>query len=209
MKLTSLLILTLISVSSFAQIVFTKLDAKNLPKHLKYEGQIIDAVKWTDSLGLNYVIRSETGKVPSKEKGNEDLKDAFLYAYHYIVKNDSAKLAWRIYDFNKACDFDLDLYYIDKTFSITDLDNDGVAEVWVMYKNVCRSDVSPAEQKIIMYEGAKKYALRGESKIQYPEEKDSYGGTFKLDDNFKNGNAVFRQYAENLWNKHKLETWNR
>lgn len=209
MKLITLLTLTFISISSFAQITITKLDAKNLPKHLKYEGHIIDAVKWTDSLGLNYVITSETGEVPTKGKDNDGLRDAYLYAYHYVVKNDSTKLVWKMYDFNDGCPVDLNVYFVDKTFAITDLDRNGLAEVWVMYKNGCHGDVSPQPTKIIMYEGNKKYALRGESKIKYPDEKDSYGGTYKLDENFKNGNPLFRQYAENLWNKHKIETWNR
>lgn len=207
MKLITLLTLTLISISSFAQITTTKIDAKNLPKHLKYEGHVIDAVKWTDSLGLNYVITSETGKIPSRVK-DSDNRDAYLYAYHYVVKNDSAKLTWRIYDFSDDCPVDLNVYFINNTFAVTDLDKNGLAEVWVMYKNGCHGDISPQPTKIIMYEGNKKYALRGESKVKISE-KDYYGGTYKLDENFTIGNPLFRKYAENLWNKHKIETWNR
>ncbi|MDI3318322.1 M949_RS01915 family surface polysaccharide biosynthesis protein [Pinibacter soli] len=208
MKLLTLLILLLVTISTFSQINLTKLGAQNLPKHLKYEGHIINAVKWLDRLGLNYVITSETGEIPTKGKDNDGLRDAYLYAYHYVVKNDSTKLVWRIYDFSDGCVVDLNVYFVDKTFAVTDLDNNGLAEVWVMYKNSCHGDVSPVPTKIIMYEGNKKYALRGESKVQLSG-KDYYGGTYKLDDNFKNGKAAFRQYAENLWNKHILETWNR
>jgi len=207
MKLITLLILTLISISSFAQIAITKLDAKTLPKHLKYEGHVIDAVKWTDSLGLNYVITSETGKIPSRVK-DSDGRDAYLYAYHYVVKKDTAKLVWRIYDFSDDCPVDLTVFFINNTFAVTDLDNNGLAEVWVMYKNSCHGDVSPVPTKIIMYEDSKKYALRGESKVKVSDQ-DYGGGTYKLDENFKTGNPLFRKYAENLWNKYKIETWNR
>ncbi|MDH7463905.1 hypothetical protein QEG73_21565 [Chitinophagaceae bacterium 26-R-25] len=204
MKLTTLFVLSLVSISTFAQINLTKLDAKSLPKNIKYEGHIVDAVKWTDSLGLNYAITTETGKHPSKGPDNEGFRDAALYAYRYVVRNDSTKLAWRIYDYNEACEFDVDVFFLAKTFAVTDLDNNGVAEVWVMYRNACESDISPATLKIIMYEGNKKYALRGESQVQ-GSEKDYYGGTYKLDDNFKNGNPIFRKYAGNLWNKRKIE----
>jgi hypothetical protein len=54
-----------------------------------------------------------------------------------------------------------------------------------------------------MYEGNKKYALRGESQVQ-GSEKDFNGGTYKLDDNFATGKPVFRKYADTLWNKHKF-----
>jgi hypothetical protein len=209
MKFTTFLILnTLIGFSSYGQIKLTKLDSSSLPKRIKYAGRIINAVKWTDSLGLNYAVTTETGRIYSKAKDEEDLFDAFLYAYHYVVKNDSTKLIWRIYDYNKGCGLDLNFYFIDKAFAVTDLDKNGLAEIWVMYKNSCHGDVSPVPTKIIMYEGNKKYALRGESKVQVSAT-DFVGGTYTLDDNFKNGKSIFRQYAENIWSKNKNETWHR
>jgi hypothetical protein len=73
-----------------------------------------------------------------------------------------------------------------------------------MYKNSCHGDVSPVPTKIIMYEGIKKYALRGESRVQVSE-KDYVGGSYTLDDNFKNGQLIFRKYAEKLWAQNKIE----
>jgi hypothetical protein len=115
---------------------------------------------------------------------------------------------WRVYDYNKDCPVDLMLYFIEKTFAVTDLDNNGLAEIWLMYKNSCQGDVSPVPTKIIMYEGSKKYALRGESRVLFSAT-EFIGGNFTLDDNFKNGNAAFRQYAEKLWSKNKAEKWQR
>ena len=208
MKFTTFLILTLICISSYGQIKLTKLDNTNFPKNIKYVGHIVNAVKWTDSLGLNYFVTTETGKISSKTKDEEDLFDAFLYAYHYVINKDSCKLMWRIYDYNKGCGLDLDFYFIDKALSVTDLDKNGIAEIWVMYKNACHGDVSPVPIKIIMYEGNKKYALRGESKVKISAT-EFMGGNFTLDDNFKNGNIVFRQYAEKLWTQNKVEKWHR
>ena len=208
MKFVPFFTLTLICVSSFGQFNLSKLDSSSLPRNIKYVSHIINAVKWTDSLGLNYVVTTETGRVYSKAKDEEDLFDAFLYAYHYIVKKDSTKLLWKLYDYNKGCDLDLDFYFIDRTFAVTDLDKNGIAEVWIMYKNSCHGDVSPVPTKIIMYEGSKKYALRGETKVQVSA-KDFVGGSYSLDENFKNGRLVFRQYAVTLWNKNKKEKWHR
>lgn len=125
------------------------------------------AVKWQDSLGLNFFIATETGKIYSKVKDEENLFDAYLYAYHYVVKNDSTKLLWRIYDYNKGCDLDLDLYFIEKAFAITDLDKNGLSEIWVMYKNSCHGDVSPVPTKIIMYEGTKSMRCEGKAEWEF------------------------------------------
>src|SRR5438045_6272198 len=99
-------------------------------------------------------------------------------------------------------------YFVDKAFAVTDLDKNGVAEVWVMYKNSCHGDVSPVTTKIIMYEGTKKYALRGESRVKVSAT-DYEGGSYILDDNFKNGESAFRKYAEKLWAQNKIEKWHR
>jgi hypothetical protein len=208
MKFAIFLTLILIYTSSYGQIKLTKLDSSTLPRNIKYVGHIIRAVKWTDSLGVNYLIASETGRIYNKVKDEEDLFNAYLYAYHYAVKNDSTKLISRVYDYNKGCDLDLDFYFVDKAFAVTDLDKNGLAEIWVMYKNSCHGDVSPVPIKIIMYEGTRKYALRGESRVKVSAT-EYVGGNFTLDDNLKNGQPAFRQYAENLWTQNKMEKWHR
>jgi len=208
MSFTPFLTMLLICTTSLGQVKLTKLDRSTVPKNLDYLGHIINAVKWKDSLGLHYVIATETGKIQSKTVDEEGYKDAALYAYHYVIKNEGSKLIWKVYDFNKECPVDLSLYYIDKTFAVTDLDKNGIAEVWLMYKNACQGDVSPMPTKIIMYEGNKKYALRGESNVKISAT-EFKGGSFTLDENFKNGNFTFKQYAEKLWTQNKVEKWHR
>lgn len=203
-----ILLLVLVNISSFGQFKLTKLTSSTWPENMKCEGNMIYAVRWTDNLGTNYVITSETGRVYSKVAGEEDLFDSYLYAYHYIIVGDSAKLTWKVYDYNKGCGLDINFYFVDSSFAVTDLDKNGRAEVWLMYKNSCHGDVSPVTTKIIMYEADKKYALRGESRVKVSET-DYAGGDYTLDSNFKTGPPAFKQYAEKLWNKHKEETWER
>lgn len=206
MKLGLTILLMNLLTCTYGQLPVTKVDSAHLPKQLKYSGHIIKSVKWTDSLGLNYLLTTETGEYFTKGKEGEEFKNAELYAYHYILKGDSLELLWKIYDFNKDCEFDIYVKYIDKAFKVTDLDKNGIAEVWIMYENQCTSDVSPAPTKIIMYEGTKKYAVRGENKVQVSE-KEFIGGQYTLDDNFKNGTSFFRKFAVNLWETHKLKKW--
>jgi hypothetical protein len=100
----------------------------------------------------------------------------------------------------------MDLYFVGNAFAVTDLNKDGEAEVWIMYKNSCHGDASPVAMKIIMYHDNKKFAVRGTTKV--PVSANEYaGGEFTFDDAFKKAPAEIRQYAERLWKQHQVETW--
>jgi hypothetical protein len=115
-----------------------QLDLTKLPKGIKYEGKIKTAVRWVDSLGDNITITTETGIYKSKKfKHETDGGDAELFAYHFIVKGDSAFQTWRIYDFISDCPVDIEAKFIKNSFQVTDLNLDGVSEIWIMYKTVC------------------------------------------------------------------------
>jgi hypothetical protein len=206
MKLHFLIISIYLSLQLNAQIKVKNLDQSSLPKNVQFIGKMYKAVSWRDNSGNNIAILTNTGKIRSKNPPDNGYYDAALYAYHYIISGDSLKSSWRVYDFVKDCPLDLILNFIPNTFSLTDLDNNGFAEVWIMYKSACKGDVSPNSQKIIMYENNKKFALRGNSQVKVSEN-EIIGGDYKMDEAFKNGHPSFRKYAENLWNKHKVETW--
>jgi len=186
------------------QVKITKLDKRSLPQQVTFRGGITNAVTWKDSLGINYALTTEPDEYISKDREGNEFGNAELYAYHYVSNGDSLKLLWRVYDYSKDCEFDLSVEFIDEAFSVTDLDKNGIAEVWIMYEIQCTSDVSPAPAKIIMYEGNKKYAVRGSRRIRVSGQ-DYGGGEYTLDDNMKSGNPVFRKYAINLWEKYKIK----
>ncbi|HYC28956.1 MAG TPA: hypothetical protein VEB42_09070 [Chitinophagaceae bacterium] len=189
----------LICHASLAQPVVKKLDKSSIPSAIKYTGNIKNAVTWNDDSGEHIVITTETGISAFNADG---VRGGMLYAYHFVNNTQ----LWRVTDGIKDCSFDVKANFIKNTFAITDLDKNGKPEAWLMYTTVCTSDVSPAFLKIIMYEGTKKYAMRGRSKIQVAE-KEFAGGTYTFDDAFKSAPQAFRTYAENLWKKNILETW--
>ena len=204
-----LYILTLLcSMTAFGQgqINITNLDTTKLPNGIKFTGNIISAVRWTDKLGDNIVITTETGESINKTAPSDDYRDAALYAYHYIVTKDSINLTWKVYDFIKACPLDIEANFVKNTFQVTDLNNDGVAEVWLMYKTICHGDISPCNMKIIMYQGTQKYAMRGQNKVQ-ASDKAFYGGDYKFDNAFINGPTIFMNFAIKLWDKNIMQTW--
>ena len=206
MKIIGLLVSLILTQTCFAQFKLAKLDKKSIPKSIQYKGKIVEAVRWTDNTGDNIVILTATGQTQSKNAPDDSYSDGALYAYHYLVSADSTMQTWKVSDYVKECPVDMFLYFVDKTFAVTDLNNDGKAEVWIMYKVSCQGDVSPIPMKIIMYQDDKKFAVRGTTKVKVSAT-DYMGGEYSFDEAFKNAPVKFRQYAERLWKEHKIETW--
>ena len=198
MKLPGLLLSLILTQTCLAQFKLTTLTKNSIPKRIQYKGNIIHAVRWTDSTGDNIVVLT-TNKTASK---NHDGTDGALYAYHFLASGNNIKQTWKVYDHINECIVDMFLDFVDKSFAVTDLNNDGYAEVWIMYKVSCQGDVSPVPMKIIMYENNKKFAVCGTTSVP------GTGGKYTLDEAFKNGPAAFRTYADKLWKEHKIETWN-
>ena len=193
-------IFLLCSFSCFAQIKTTPLDKASIPKSITYTGAIVNAVKFTDSFGETIVITSQTGEYPSKTETDGSYKDAELFAYCYILQDGNWTQQWKVYDFTTECPVDIEANFIKNTFAVTDLDKNGKAEVWLMYITGCHGDPSPSTMKVILYESAKKYAMRGSNKMRVGET-EYEGGQYTFDEAFKQAPKVFRDYATKLWNK--------
>lgn len=197
---------TIKSVNSQNQIITTNLEKTQFPTGIKYIGEIKSAVRWADKSGDNIVITTESGETKSKTSTSDDSRDAALYAFHYIVGSDSTYLTWKVYDFVKDCPLDIEVNFIKNIFQVTDLNNDGVAEVWLMYKIACLGDISPRDMKIIMYQGQQKYAMRGQNKVQITDN-EFCGGDYQFDKAFSEGPAIFKDFAKKLWDKNIMQTW--
>ncbi|HYD21382.1 MAG TPA: hypothetical protein VEB40_07910 [Flavipsychrobacter sp.] len=189
-----------------AKLNIVTLNSKTLPKDILYEGRIKNAVRWTDKSGDNIVVTTETPEYDAKKSISGEGRNADLAVQHYLVLNGKSVPDWKISDRIRDCPLDIQLHFIKNTFHITDLDKDGTAEVWTMYKSACRGDLGPSDTKIVMYEGRQKYAVRGTNKVQVSEH-EVFGGEYKPDDAFAKGPKLFRDHARELWLKNELEVW--
>jgi hypothetical protein len=195
-----------ITILAQGTIKVTKLDKSQLPAGIKYAGKLKNAIRWTDSSGNNIVVTAETGIYENPRfKHESEGSDAELFAYHFII-GDSLRQTWKVYDYIKDCPVDLEARFVPNTLQVTDLNNDGVGEVWIMYKTVCHGDVSPLNMKIIMYEGKQKFGMRGRNKVKVSD-KDYEGGEYKFDEAFSAAPAAFREFAIKLWNKNVMHVW--
>ena len=117
-----------------------------------------------------------------------------------VVHTVGKKTVWSAKDFNKDCEFDRTFEVVEGSVQLTDLDDDGEPEISFIYRVGCRSDVSPITVKLLMYEGATKYALRGGSRERVGEN-EFMGGDFTPDPAFDKAPAKFLEFAKAQWKK--------
>ena len=204
MRIT-LLSLAFLLVSSFVNgQIKTQPIAKNaLPKNIRYQGKPIQALKFQDNTGTYISLTTATGE--QAQKGDDEFRQAHLYAYLYQLKaNSQTSVVWQLHDFIDECDLDIVAEFVPGSFSVTDLDKDGKAEVWVAYRLACNGDISPSELKLVMHQGTTKYAKHGIGKIKIGNAIQPDGGEVMSDD-FKKAPIAFKQYAGKLWSKYLLE----
>ncbi len=170
------------------------------------KGSFKQGFRWNDLDGENYLILTETGPFETPgQKRRQDFdagQDAELYAYRFVNVNGQFSPVWQVRDFVRNCPLDTTAEFLTDATEVTDLDNDGFAEAWVMYKTACRSDVSPATLKLIMYEINQKYAMRGTTRIALPD--FSVGGEQTPDARLR-ANRAFLRHAERKWKQFYVE----
>jgi hypothetical protein len=195
------------AAKSHRSIAAHAVNSVDIPDGISFEGKFVNAFSWTDRLSKNLVVMSETGiekndKFPHSDKDNND---AELFACHYILSGNSATKTWCIYDYVADCSCDLFAKFLPDALSISDLNNNGIAEVWIIYRKMCRGDIGPANMKIIMHEGTKKYVLRGTTKAWIGTDENGKakydGGDYTMDAAMLRAPKSFRTHAAALWNK--------
>ncbi|MFY7841015.1 MAG: M949_RS01915 family surface polysaccharide biosynthesis protein [Lacibacter sp.] len=165
-----------------------------LPAPNSYE--LKRAKKWHDASGENWLVLYETGSYIKKGSSGASAKlSAILYQ-----KSDSGFVQkWKMVDYIEDCEVDVTCSFYDDHLTITDLDSNGLAEITMVYALSCKGDLSPNTKKLIMYEGAQKYAIRGEELMVL--QKDTIGGQYSADSSFGKAPKVFLNYAVAHWQK--------
>ncbi|MDT3402587.1 M949_RS01915 family surface polysaccharide biosynthesis protein [Mucilaginibacter terrae] len=186
-----------------AQVTTKPLLPNQIPATAKYIGKVVKALQLSDASGTYITFTTETGITAGKE---EDMRKAALYAYCYKVNGKLTTAVWQVKDFVDDCPVDVKANFVPGSFTVTDLDNNGIAEIWMLYQTACRGDVSPDTMKLIMYQGNKKHAMRGTTKVEVSA-KNYEGGTYNMDQAFQKVKPVIKQYAVALWNKNVKQKW--
>ena len=161
------------------------------------KGKVVSYAKVSDRLGSGHVVYTKERREEHRNGGISSTR--LVHAYRFTEEQGDAPL-WTINDGVEDC-FDL---AAQGRFSAgapvtTDLDGDGLLEIWTGYTYYCKGDVSPSDLKIIMYEGRKKHAMRGETLLEMDGRFD--GGEGKMDSAFLEAPKAFRDQAKKLWSQ--------
>jgi hypothetical protein len=170
---------------------------KNLMK--SYQGQLREA---------GFLDNGNAGRVESlwileRSDDGATLSNKDVYAHRFLKVDGQWEEVWRVYDMEFECVNNPVAEFVREAFTITDLDSNGVAEIWLMYIKSCKGDVSPENMFLRMYAGEEVYTLTGETRLVFSDG-SSIGGEYIMDDNFLHPNTprVFVDYAKALWEKH-------
>jgi len=177
------------------------------------KGNIVKVSRYEDRTGSNLIILTETDVESRPDPGDREntLRSKELYARRYVCGEDreDMKMAWQVTDFVRDCWlYEIAVSFVGDAFRITDLNDDGLSEVWMTYTLACRGEPSPMTMKIIMYEGDHKYAIRGLSRSLVadfgdPEKNEYAGGDYVADAAFDSAPPAFLDFANELWKKYK------
>ncbi len=186
------------------------LSYDDIPRALDFRGTVIEALKWSDSMGENILIQTVTGHFTWKDYEDDstdymtqDKSELYIYLFQKSNGDDSYKRKWRVYDYIECFGVDRFTGFVPQATTITDLDNNGITEIALPYVLICRGGMDPGVMKIIMYEGTTKYALRGSTRIGCKTE-HPYGGEYEPSDNLKK-NKLFMDFLSKHWNRNKCE----
>ena len=177
-------------------IAFKSDSSGTLPPRVKSSGTVIRTISWSDGKGDNIAIFSATST--SKQKGDITFLTRSIFVDVFAGKDGKLKKVRTIKEVVSRCEYDISNDFLDTSVGVTDLDNNGIGELTFAYRTACRSDVSPADMKVLVLEGGKKYILRGLTSIPGEVEND-----FKPD--FKGAPESFLAHATKVWAKFKVE----
>jgi hypothetical protein len=188
-----------------ARLQMLAFDAGAIPSGIQVEGKVVAGSRWRDAAGENLLLLTQTSEIDRSSGECTDCSDAELYAYQFVRKDGGWERLWRVADYERSCEFDLYVGFVKGSLTITDLDEDGTAESTFLYSLACRSDVSPATRKLIMHEGAAKYAIRGTTDLTARLGPEYGGGERTIDPAFDRADPAHRAYALRQWDRYAAQ----
>lgn len=185
---------TAVQQDTASALILLPFDKKNTVMKDSVKGTIIEAASFKDAEGESYVLLTEL------DNGEKDgTQNKSIYAYCFTKQGSSFIQKWLVQDNITGCDVDATCEFLPGSLSITDVDSNKIAEATFLYQLSCKGDVSPHSKKLIMYQGADKFAIRGATILQTPAGKE--GGDKKIDASFTKAPKPLLDYANKQWDK--------
>ena len=201
-----------------------QLERRDLPDSISFKGKFVQAFSYNDKNGESIIVFSTVNEYPSpKVEMNEDEISSELHVSRYKINEGSISRDWKWEGGVMNCPFDITSQFITDATTITDLNNNGIAEICYQVMESCRSDVSSSGKRLVMLEGKSIYTLKGSMWLaQSPEQvmditaenvnlktqtipKDEWeaisfrDGRYENDDSFEKAPKEFLNHARSQW----------
>ncbi|MBQ4822425.1 hypothetical protein [Aquimarina sp. MMG016] len=106
------------------------------------------------------------------------------------------------------CPVDFFIEYLDNSFELTDLDNNGIEEITFVYQKACRGGIEPADLRLIKIEGDDIYTIYGKRILamdakqhDFQKKRDNYTVSKK----FAKAPQVFLNHSKKKWEEFLIE----
>ncbi len=163
---------------------------------LAMRGTLVYAMRITDRLGQHALTLEREDRSTTESTRIEFRK---LTAKYYLKDNKGWHRQWSVVDFVDCPGLDSVADFYLSSVGVSDLNGDGVAEVTIPYHTFCGGGVDSHTVKIILRDGEKKFAVRGESRVSIPGE-EPFGGEHIYDKALSMPeNGRFKQHLSKVW----------
>ncbi len=187
-------------------IAWKQVSREQIPAGMTLDVKPSHAYEWTDRNGKNLLLAGVVLPNCAPSASPEDIIHSRIRFAHWVRGDDQEQpLLKRQVNDKYSCDCLADLMSEFKrgTFQLTDLDQDGYAEVTFGYSMNCTTDVSPGTFKLLLLEDTDKYILRGMQRLR---ERGSEGeiiasGEFTPGKSFASAPPGFLEHASAVWDK--------
>jgi hypothetical protein len=181
------------------------ISADKLPAGVTAHGDKLEwAMTFVDKNGTNYVLVStHTDSQPATPTYPGSTTN-WLYVDPWVVpEGGKPRNLLPVRDFVADCVMgDPSVKFHEASFSVSDLDHDGFAELTFGYQlDDCASDVRPMTYKVLVIENGTKYILRGTTRVPAGNHGETMGGAFTPDPVEAKWPAAFLEHAKDIWAK--------
>jgi len=170
-------------------------------RRIDVPGTLVLGRAYTDRDGEHLlVLTRKTGPSPSAPSSGRTENYALLAALHTRGADGAWRQSWTIRDINDCPGLDSDAGFFANEVTFTDIDKDGRVEVTVPYRMFCGGGIEPATLKVILRQGERKLAIRGQQAIRFPRQ--TFGGEQTHDAALlAPRNAAFKRHLDAVWKK--------
>jgi hypothetical protein len=181
-------------------IVRQAISLESLPADMRLQGKPVEVVGWSDLAGESVVVLAKGDERRVDELGGRRSR---LFAGQFTRRGPDSRWTrvWSLMDEVDSCQVDIVCSFVRGSLELTDLDGNGFAEVSFVYRLACVGDVSPWGQKLMLFDGGKKYAVRGQT-VQADEGGRAMNSSrMTIDKAFDVASPAILQFAVKKWQR--------